>query len=64
MAEDTKKPDPNADAPGPRFPHHNADGIDLSLIRSNLRLTPEQRLRRMDRARRAALRFRKHARRK
>ena len=38
------------------FPEQNADGVDLSLIRANLRLTPTERVRRMDRARRDALR--------
>ena len=39
----------------PKFPEQNADGIDLSLIRENLKLSPEERLARMDRGRRSAL---------
>ncbi|MCC6682720.1 MAG: hypothetical protein IT445_17605 [Phycisphaeraceae bacterium] len=31
--------------PRPTFPEQNADGIDLSLIRANLKLTPTQRVR-------------------
>jgi hypothetical protein len=31
--------------------------VDMTLIRANLRLTPTERLRRADRARRAALRL-------
>ena len=36
--------------------HHDAQGVDLSLIRANMRLTPTERVRQADRARRAALR--------
>jgi len=39
------------------FPEQNADGIDLSLIRDNLRLTPSERLRRGDRARKSAMKL-------
>ncbi len=46
----------------PSFPEQNADGIDLSLLRDNLRLTPAQRLRRADRARRSAQRLLKYGR--
>ncbi len=48
-------------------PHHygeqNADGIDLSLIRENLKRTPEQRLRRGEMGRRSLLWIRQNARR-
>jgi hypothetical protein len=37
---------------------YDENGVDLTLIRSNLRLTPTERARRADRARRAALRVR------
>jgi len=39
-------------APG----QYDENGVDLSLIRANLRITPTERARRGDRARRAALR--------
>jgi hypothetical protein len=39
------------------------NGVDLSLIRENLKLTPSERLLRGDRARRSALRLLEHARR-
>ncbi len=47
--------------PFPRLPsaesdQHDANGVDLSLIRANMRLTPMERARQGDRARRAALR--------
>ncbi len=35
---------------------YDENGVDLSLIRANLRLSPTERARRADRARRAALR--------
>jgi hypothetical protein len=35
---------------------YDHNGVDLSLIGANIRLTPEERARRADRARRAALR--------
>lgn len=61
----TKPTDQATQPPKPfvPFPEQNEDGVDLSLIRSNLRLTPTERVQRMDRARRGALRLRKHARR-
>jgi hypothetical protein len=34
----------------PAFPEHDAAGVDLSLLRSILRLTPYERLQRMERA--------------
>jgi hypothetical protein len=39
------------------------NGVDLSLIRTNLRLSPVQRLRRGDKARRDALRLLEYGRR-
>ncbi|MBX3377759.1 MAG: hypothetical protein KF678_12240 [Phycisphaeraceae bacterium] len=39
------------------------NGVDLSLIRANLRLSPEERLRRADAARRQSLWILTHARR-
>jgi hypothetical protein len=48
-------------------PHYYGDqdenGIDLSLIRENLKLTPLQRLRKMDHASRGAFDLRKRVRR-
>lgn len=38
------------------------NGVDLSLIRENLKLTPEERLRKGDRAWRDALRLREYGR--
>jgi hypothetical protein len=35
---------------------YDDNGVDLSLIRANMRITPTQRARRAERARRAALR--------
>lgn len=39
------------------------NGVDLTLIRANLRLSPEERLRRADAARRQSLWIQAHARR-
>ena len=39
------------------YGEQDENGVDLSLIRMNLRLTPAERLRRGDRARRDALRL-------
>ena len=39
------------------WPEQDENGVDLSLIRSSLRLTPQQRLRRADLARLSALRL-------
>ena len=39
------------------YGEQDASGVDLSLIRSNLQLTPRERLLRGDRARRNALRL-------
>jgi len=61
MATDvTSKP---AWVPNPAFPEQNEDGVDLSLIRQNLRLTPVERIRRGDDGRRTAVLLRSHARR-
>ena len=46
-----------------KFPEQDENGIDLSLIRRNLRKTPLQRLRRADRGRRDALRLLEYGRR-
>ena len=46
-------------APPTRFGalgQYDENGVDLSLIRANMRLAPEDRARRAERARRAALR--------
>jgi hypothetical protein len=39
------------------FPEQDENGVDLTLIRANLRLTPSQRLRRGDRASRNVMRL-------
>jgi hypothetical protein len=39
------------------FPEQDENGVDLSLIRENLRLTPTERVRKADRARISALRL-------
>ncbi len=43
------------------YGEQDENGIDLSLIRENLRLTPLERIRKGDRARRQALRLREYA---
>jgi hypothetical protein len=53
--------DNSASFPFPRLPsaesgQHDAKGVDLLQIRANMRLTPTERARQADRARRAALR--------
>lgn len=53
LHEDPKFPDR---APLPAFPEQDENGVDLSLIIENLRLTPTERVRRGDQARRDALR--------
>ena len=45
------------------LPQQDENGVDLSLIRENLRLTPVERVRRADRARRDALRLMEYGRR-
>ena len=45
------------------YGEQDESGVDLSLIRENLRLTPTERVRRADRARRDALRLLEYGRR-
>ena len=45
------------------YGEQDESGVDLSLIRENLRLTPTQRVRRADRARRDTLRLLEYGRR-
>jgi hypothetical protein len=45
------------------YGEQDENGVDLSLIRSNLRLTPTERLRRADREARGLLRLREYVRR-
>lgn len=45
------------------YGEQDENGVDLSLIRALLRLTPTERLRRADRARKDALRLLEHGRR-
>ncbi len=45
------------------YGEQDENGVDLSLIRQNLRLTPEERLLRGDHARRGVLELQRHARR-
>jgi hypothetical protein len=45
------------------YGEQDENGVDVSLIRANLRLTPLQRIRQADRMRRQILSLRKHARR-
>jgi hypothetical protein len=53
--------------PGPRLPvdygEQDENGVDLSLIRNNMRLSPTERLRRADRESRAMLPLREYVRR-
>lgn len=51
-----------SDKPAAPFPEQDENGVDLSLIRANLRLTPIQRIRKGDKARLEALRILEHAR--
>ena len=44
--------------PWPKFPEQNADGIDLSLIRLSLDLSPTERIRRANEAQRGIMRVR------
>ncbi len=46
-----------SDKPAAPFPEQDENGVDLSLIRENLRLSPAERLRKGDQARRGALRL-------
>jgi hypothetical protein len=45
------------------FPEQDENGVDLSLIRENLRLSPIERLRKAERARKSALRLQEYGRR-
>ena len=45
------------------YGEQDANGVDLSLIRENLKLTPQERLLRGDRARRSALQLLEYGRR-
>lgn len=49
--------------PKPTFPEQNADGVDLSLIRSNLEISVEERIRQSDRFRYEIEGFKKHVKR-
>ena len=66
MEQDKDPAQPRA-GPEPLGPGWYGDqdenGVDLSLIREMLRLTPTERIRRMDRARRSALRLMEYGRR-
>ena len=42
----------------PKFPEQDENGVDLSLIRENLRLTPTERLRKAEAALRSMIAFR------
>jgi len=53
MTETVYRPNPNP----AHFGEQDENGIDLSLIRENLRLTPLQRIRKGDLARRQTLRL-------
>jgi hypothetical protein len=44
------------------YGEQDANGVDLSLIRENLKISPRERLLRADRARRSALRLLEYAR--
>lgn len=46
-----------------QYGEQDENGVDLSLIRANLRLTPEERLIQGDRARRGALELQEYGRR-
>lgn len=65
--EPRKVTPPPGTGPEPLSPGWYGDqdenGVDLSLIREMLRLTPTERIRRMDRARRSALRLMEYGRR-
>lgn len=42
----------------PTYPEQNEDGVDLSLIRSNLRLSPLERIRKANRLQQSMIRIR------
>jgi hypothetical protein len=51
------QPRPSGDSPAFRKrDQYDENGVDLSLLRSNMKLSPEERARRAERARKAALR--------
>ena len=60
---ESKIPNPYISPDPLNYGEQDENGVDLSLIRENLRLTPTERLRRGYRARRDALRLREYARR-
>ena len=49
---ETSDPAPTFGTPG----QYDQNGVDLSLIRANMKLAPEERARRAERARKAAMR--------
>ena len=57
------KEDKPAKNSGRDYGEQDENGVDLSLIRMNLRLTPAERLRRGDKARRDALQLLEYGRR-
>lgn len=59
MPEPPRQNDPPP--PNPAFPEQNADGVDLTLIRENLKLTPLERVRKAERLRQHVLRIHKLA---
>jgi len=48
MSDGTSSEPGGPEPPKPTFPEQNADGIDLSLIRSNLNRSPIERVARME----------------
>jgi hypothetical protein len=54
-------PKPNPDSL--RYGDHDENGVDLSLLRANLRLTPLERIRKGDAARRQAIKLLEYGRR-
>jgi hypothetical protein len=55
-SRDARRPDVFGTASLDVLPQYDENGVDLSLIRANMRLTFEERARRAERQRRAALR--------
>jgi hypothetical protein len=53
---DASSPDVAPHTPSPELRQYDDNGVDLSLIRANMRLTFEERARRAEHQRRAALR--------
>ena len=56
LLQDNSATFPFSGVPSAELGQHDAKDVDLSLIRANMRLTPTERARQGDRARRAALR--------